>query len=483
MDINNNNNNRTRDSRRPPPSPPFTANAFPKRRHSTIPLHRSSQEVELELMQDTDTVRLKAKKERDREREPSKRRRAFYSHNTDEEDDTLANELHAGDVFDAGFSRALSSNTASSSAPDSNHRRTFRPTSLPVLPPRPPSVSREIIGVTVPRKARSACGKRTHESSRSADVASSPSLKKMKLIGPKTRLPMESKSCSSTEEDIEIEIAELLFDLKTSNNNYSPTTLPSADADKKKAEDHSSSALATNNSDQYAKVEKLSTESAKALVCGNAEDGPGHEIGSLEAPNLENDLNSGAGCGILPDGRSEFFSSESPSKLDVDKHEDSASTRDVPAIPEDKGQRVDKFEIDLMAPPPMMASPERDFFSMGENSVKLEDEAERLVKKEKMKEEDNKVTMDELKLDLKPSKHTEEHDRNMEQPIKLTNLKVEKAGESSSLPLSIAALEGPGNLMAVRYLIIYFPWILLSFCCVIGGVNAVIGDFSKISNC
>ncbi|MED6135360.1 hypothetical protein PIB30_045689 [Stylosanthes scabra] len=41
----------------------------------------------------------------------------------------------------------------------------------------------------------------------------------------------------------------------------------------------------------------------------------------------------------------------------------------------------------------------------------------------------------------------------MEQPIKLTNLKVEKAGESSSLPLSIAALEGPGNLMAVsRYM-------------------------------
>ncbi|XP_015969555.1 protein TIME FOR COFFEE isoform X1 [Arachis duranensis] len=457
MDID---NNKTRDSKRPLP---FTANAFPKRRHSTIPFRRSSQEGEVQLVQETETetVRLKGKGERDREREPSKRRRGSY-----EEAESVTNEHQDGDVFDAGVSRELSSNTASSSAPDSNHRRTFSSTPLPLVPPRPPSISREIIGVTVPRKARSAGAKRTHasrafgtseeQSSRSAVAASSPSfstvsLKKMKLIGSKTRLSEELKLCSSTDEDIDIEIAELLFDLKTSNSSHysssqklesstSPSTLPSDDADNKKVEDHSSSALAT----QFVKVEKPSDD---------ADNGPGHEIGSSEAVKSENDLNSGAGCDILPDGRSEFFISETPSKLDVNKHEDSASIRDVPAIPEDKGQRMDKFEIDLMAPPPMMTSPERDNFLMCEDSVKLKDNAERLAKKEKMKEEDKDVAMDELKLDLKPGKHIEEQVRNMEQPIKFTNLKVEKTGESSSVSLSIAVSEGPGNLLAVsRYM-------------------------------
>ncbi|KAL1312214.1 hypothetical protein HN51_038809 [Arachis hypogaea] len=456
MDID---NNKTRDSRRPLP---FTANAFPKRRHSTIPFRRSSQEGEVELVQETETetVRLKGKRERDREREPSKRRRGSY-----EEAESVANEHQDGDVFDAGVSRELSSNTASSSAPDSNHRRTFSSTPLPLLPLRPPSISREIIGVTVPRKARSAGAKRTHaspafgtseeQSSRSAVAASSPSfssvsLKKMKLIGSKTRLSEELKLCSSTDEDIDIEIAELLFDLKTSNSSYysssqklepstSPSTLPSDDADNKKVEDYSSSALAA----QFVKVEKLSDD---------ADNGPCHEIGSSEAVKLENDLNSGAGYDIFPDGRSEFFTSETPSKLDVNKHEDFASIRDVPAISEDKGQRVDKFEIDLMAPPPMMTSPERDNLLMCEDSVKLKDNAERLAKKEKMKEEDKDVAMDELKLDLKPSKHIEEQVRNMEQPIKFTNLKVEKTGESSSVSLSTAVSEGPGNLLAVRYM-------------------------------
>ncbi|XP_016204629.1 protein TIME FOR COFFEE [Arachis ipaensis] len=273
----------------------------------------------------------------------------------------------------------------------------------------------------------------------------------MKLIGSKTRLSEELKLCSSTDEDIDIEIAELLFDLKTSNSSYysssqklepstSPSTLPSDDADNKKVEDYSSSALAA----QFVKVEKLSDD---------ADNGPCHEIGSSEAVKLENDLNSGAGYDIFPDGRSEFFTSETPSKLDVNKHEDFASIRDVPAISEDKGQRVDKFEIDLMAPPPMMTSPERDNLLMCEDSVKLKDNAERLAKKEKMKEEDKDVAMDELKLDLKPSKHIEEQVRNMEQPIKFTNLKVEKTGESSSVSLSTAVSEGPGNLLAVsRYM-------------------------------
>lgn len=42
-----------------------------------------------------------------------------------------------------------------------------------------------------------------------------------KAIGPKTRLPKTSKSTSSTQEDMEIEIAELLCGLMTSKNQES----------------------------------------------------------------------------------------------------------------------------------------------------------------------------------------------------------------------------------------------------------------------
>ncbi|CAK7346588.1 unnamed protein product [Dovyalis caffra] len=99
----------------------------------------------------------------------------------------------------------------------------------------------EMIGVSVPRKARSASVKRSHESwvsgnggfgsedrrasispaaSRSFEAASPPSSnvsvrKKTKPSGPKTRLPKVSKSsASSGQEDIEIEIAEFLYGLK-----------------------------------------------------------------------------------------------------------------------------------------------------------------------------------------------------------------------------------------------------------------------------
>lgn len=48
-----------------------------------------------------------------------------------------------------------------------------------------------------------------------------------KAIGPKTRLPKTSKSSSSTQEDIEIEIAELLYGLMTSKNQESSQKLES----------------------------------------------------------------------------------------------------------------------------------------------------------------------------------------------------------------------------------------------------------------
>ncbi|TKY62445.1 TIME FOR COFFEE protein [Spatholobus suberectus] len=428
---------RTRESRRSSSSMP--ANPFPRRRHPTISLRGSSQEEARE------TVTLKANNNNKRDREWSKRRRGCNSHSTEEE--SVGNEQDA---------RMHSSNTASS-ASDHNQRGRNR------------NVTDEVIGATVPRRTRSASVKRPHHSwveEQSAEAASPSSSnvslpKKMKSTGPKTRVPS-----SSNQEDIEIEIAELLYGLRTSQNHDSSSSqkveasdsrpprsaTPSIDAEKKKVEDYSSSfTLPPNNStaesvriksEQHVKTEKPSPESPR--MSG------GHGIGSSQGPKQdieEDNLNSGAGCGETAYGRSE-------SKLDVDKH-NCASTRGMnDDVPGDNGQH--EFEIDLMAPPPVTLSPERDNLSRGEDGVKVEDKVESFVKKEKTLGEIEEV---EKKFDLeKPNKHNDlvtsqelgEQDRNKEQPTTTsTNPKLEKTVQCSSMSLSTAVSERPSSLFSL----------------------------------
>ena len=87
---------------------------------------------------------------RDRDRDSanrSKRRRGSHSQSTEE---SVGNEQDV-DVVDVGVSKIRSPNyTTSSFASDHNHRRSFTPA-------KPPSfkITDEMIGVTVPRKARS----------------------------------------------------------------------------------------------------------------------------------------------------------------------------------------------------------------------------------------------------------------------------------------------------------------------------------------
>ncbi|XP_061341373.1 protein TIME FOR COFFEE-like [Gastrolobium bilobum] len=426
---------------------PSTPNAsFPRRRHPTISLRGSSQEGQVELQE---TVRLKAKRDRD----SFKRRRACNSHRTENESVGNEQQQHC---------------ETASSISDQNHRRIS--TAL-----RPWNITDEMIGATVPRKARSATVKRAHESwmeeqsFQSAETASPSSSnvslrKKMKSIEPKTRF-LKTTGSSSTQEDIEIEIAELLYGLRTSKNHESSSqkleasdSHPSTDAEEKKGENYSSSAPAPNNStaesfriesEQPAKMEKPSPESPSRSGC-QGDNASCHENESKEDIKEEN-LNSGVGCGDTADGRSELFSVESPScsksKLDVDK-QDSTSTRVMCAVPGANMQRVDKFEIDLMAPPPMTLSPERDSLSRGEDKM-----VERLVEKEKTQEEIEEV---QIKFDLeKPNKHKdiatnnelEEEDRNKEeQPTTSRNSKVEKTVQSSSMPLSTTVSEQPCSL-------------------------------------
>ncbi|KAI4301252.1 hypothetical protein L6164_034547 [Bauhinia variegata] len=544
---------RTREGRRSSMSA-TTTNGFPRRRYRTIGLRDSSEEGQVELQE---TVRLRAvtcKRDRDRDRDRDsssnrgKRRRA--SHREEGEQSTEESVGNEDDYVVEDVSRMLSPNTASSIS-DQNHRRSF-PTSRPLRPTPPPwKVADEMIGVPVPRKARSASAKRSHDSWASASggteeqifrqrsnspgrlsvEATSPSssnvsVRKKKSAGPKTRLPNAFKSSSSPQEDIEIEIAEVLYGLMTSKNqetsqklesndthgishdsktllssqitypqtsilprSTSPSSRPFNDEDRTKMQDYST--LVSNNStaesvkiasEQPGNVETLPLEPAKILSL-NDDNSAGRETVSSEATIEDNgdNLCSGAGYDVTADRRSVSVTRKlsSCSKLNVDK-QDSAAKRVISAVTEVKSQRVEKFEIDLMAPPPMVLSPEREGLSRGdftsesmtldvelkrEDNIKVEDKVERIVKKEKAPEEIEETKLnafkekqDLLKLDLEKatrdndsltSNKLEERDRNGEEPPALTNPKVEKTVLSCSVPLSTSGW--PSNFPPLGY--------------------------------
>ncbi|XLT46169.1 hypothetical protein HN873_038773 [Arachis hypogaea] len=422
-------------------------------------------------------------------RSSQSRREEGDEHSTEE---SVGNEQDDDIVQqDAGATATGSVNTTSSfAASDQILRRSY-------VPPPTLKVTDEMIGVAVPRKARSASVKRSNENCVSASGGggdrnfrqqsnspvepASPSSssvsvkKKMKAIGD------SSETLKSQSSDIEIEIAELLYGLRTSKKN---DTSSSKDADKKKVEEcNSSHALVPCNS-TTAELVSVQTEQSASVHChgGNA---VVNESGSSEAPNdvIGEDKNSGAECGVFTDGRSASPVREKPkwlTELDVEK-QNSASTKVVPTVPGTSGQRVGKFEIDLMAPPPVMPSPEDDL-SKGDvipetkpwalnlekkredSSAKVED-MEKTFKREKTAdetEEAKKVTLrercDVLKHDLEkpnnvndtsPSIKLEEQNSNKEQYTRLSNPKVEKTAQYSSMPLSTAGSGHPNSLSSV----------------------------------
>ncbi|KAL1329633.1 hypothetical protein AAHE18_12G055100 [Arachis hypogaea] len=470
---------RTRESKRSAMASSTAAgNGFHRRsRHRTIALRESSEEG----------VNKRGRSKR--LRSSQSRREEGDEHSTEE---SVGNEQDDDIVQqDAGATATGSVNTTSSfAASDQILRRSY-------VPPPTLKVTDEMIGVAVPRKARSASVKRSNENCVSASGGggdrnfrqqsnspvepASPSSssvsvkKKMKAIGD------SSETLKSQSSDIEIEIAELLYGLRTSKKN---DTSSSKDADKKKVEEcNSSHALVPCNS-TTAELVSVQTEQSASVHChgGNA---VVNESGSSEAPNdvIGEDKNSGAECGVFTDGRSASPVREKPkwlTELDVEK-QNSASTKVVPTVPGTSGQRVGKFEIDLMAPPPVMPSPEDDL-SKGDvipetkpwalnlekkredSSAKVED-MEKTFKREKTAdetEEAKKVTLrercDVLKHDLEkpnnvndtsPSIKLEEQNSNKEQYTRLSNPKVEKTAQYSSMPLSTAGSGHPNSLSSV----------------------------------
>ncbi|KAF2314873.1 hypothetical protein GH714_037010 [Hevea brasiliensis] len=323
------------------------------------------------------------------------------------------------EIDDGRVSRMLPPNATSSSSvlTSHSHRKSLPPTGVGLRQVPSLKVLDEMIGVSVPRKARSASLKRSHESwvsgnggfgedlkhrrastssvSRSAE-ASPPSSsdisvrKKMKLNGPKTRFSKVWKS--TVHEDIEIEIAEVLYGLmkqsqgsKEENDaENSLQKLESKDANaskKRKLEAESAtfqnSSIASSVKDESEqpvkmelvspKVEKISTYNVEP--CEDSRN-TGDSRAASKSPELQEEVIKQVDSksaieepGVASDEKSVSPEEElaSCTKLDVD-FQDSTVKKAISNTSEVEGQRKGTFKIDLMAPPPMVSSPERDGF-------------------------------------------------------------------------------------------------------------------------
>ncbi|KAI5395172.1 protein TIME FOR COFFEE isoform X2 [Lathyrus oleraceus] len=476
---------RTRESRR------SSTNGFPKLRHRNIPLRDSSEVGAAELRE----APSKRGRNRDKDRDSSsKRRRGSHCHIDEDEqgtEESIGNEQY-NNYRDAGLSRIRLPTPVDS---DQNYHRNFTPDKPPLF-----QKTDEMIGVAVPRKARSASVKKSHEKWIAArgggeehSFRRQPNSPGGAELLPATALPSSNvsskqkmkamgdiaKTSKSSSSDMEIEIAELLYGLMTSKNHESSSQKldatinhnASIDVEKKKSEDcNSTEELIMIHSEQPADV--------------GSHDGSAtcHENGSSEVQKKdigEDNMYLDAGFGgSSADGRpvSTTWGSQSCSKLDADKQY-SGSARVMPSALEDNTQRVCKFDIDLMAPPPPPLTLSRegnhlsqsgltseikklapDLEMMSEDSIKVEDKVERLVTVEKVPEEIEAANLDVKKLDvlkhymvkpnndneIKTNNKLEEQDRNKEHSTALSNSKVQTIARSSSVPLS-AAVSGPSG--------------------------------------
>ncbi|XP_062021622.1 protein TIME FOR COFFEE isoform X1 [Rosa rugosa] len=265
-----------------------------------------------------------------RERVSNKRRRGEESHERMDEEDCKV------EVED---NMVLSQMSSSSSARRRNHM---------VVKVSKQDQPLKLIGVQVPRKARSASGKRSRENSSSGNdgVGKDQNLqklsveprKKMKPTGVKNRPPKSLKSSSRTvEEEIEIEIAEVLFGLmkqsQSSRDSDSVESSPSNREDKDRygiRNDSKTSISEQENSHvsdpELKNVSKENNSNAEAV-----------EVESDQKPKMETSLPNW-------EPKSEDVSGS------VELQKEEAKPLEVPEL---KSKREDKFEFDLMAPPPM----------------------------------------------------------------------------------------------------------------------------------
>ncbi|XP_027367092.1 protein TIME FOR COFFEE isoform X2 [Abrus precatorius] len=588
----------------------MAANGLTRRRHRTNSLRDSPEEDGAMELQEPSRLRDRGsgKKDRDRERERererdrlgrSKRRRGdrlMHSSREDGGEDTSEesiNDVDEDDDEDGGGAgggasvRMLPLNPSSltsSSSLSNHHRKSYPPAKVFRAAPPTWKAADEMIGVSVPRKARSASTKRSHEcwaSSgggiapeqnhqqpstspvRAASVTpASPSSsnasvrKKIKQNGGgKFRPPKmtSSKSASSAQEEIEIEIAEVLYGMmrqpqgpskqeiiatdstkfdsrephKSSGDAKSPisnsqsappqnsstyVTPMSAVAPKRKRprpvkhEEENpaifsvrSSPISKAESDQPSKMETCSSNLDKANagsataaenlansqpVQASSEAAKPESNGSSESKPLTEEVEKQKEVGL---SKEVAVAPQSPKKespalqVVVDEREDVKATKANPSMSESENQREEKFQIDLMAPPPpLRSSPERD---VANNSVadaekevkpamKEDEKTHRMNKEEAVaaemgkargkggENESQKERVIDLHLDLEKSDRVDtsgnvsmvnkKQQHQNAQRQQQTN--AEKNVQSNSLPLPMSVPSWPGGLPPMGYM-------------------------------
>ncbi|XVE73127.1 hypothetical protein DITRI_Ditri11bG0092700 [Diplodiscus trichospermus] len=544
---------RNREARRSNLSP---SNGLPRRRQRSNNLRDSPEDGEME-MQETMRLRERAsKRERDRDLlSLSKRRKADKvvlpeSNNREEGKESTEESSSEEEEYDT---EQLSNRKISPSARVSRQ----------VLPLK---ATDEMISFPVPKKARSATVKRSHEnwvagnggfveeqnhrrasisparrsveSDRLSPSSSNGSVrKKMKTNGPKTRLPKTTKLSSSVQEDIEIEIAEVLYGLMKQSqsskkedsagnpfpklesehaNGFSADIKPCASP--QIASSAQNITQPTVLSDPLASVApkkkkvdaddsptplKLENEQrTKTEICSPKQGQISGLNGVISESNLDESsaktasvlMESRENVDMINQGDSKPSAEEEPNSVDgavtreksvsTDKEsaksdadfQDSTMTRVTSTMTKVEGQREEKFKIDLMAPPPMVSSPERDSpvdFTMDPKYKVLDTESllmqkvdilakdeVKVVKKETRAEDSRgkntdtiREKRDSLNLDLeKPNQDSggdcckiEQHGKN--HPLS----KVEKTAQSSSVPMPITLAGWPNGLTPLGY--------------------------------
>ncbi|KAI4317795.1 hypothetical protein L6164_025636 [Bauhinia variegata] len=612
----------------------MAANGLSRRRPRSSSLRDSPEEdgqVELQeptRLRDRGTGKKDRERERERDRErdrdrlsrSSKRRRGdrlMHSSNREDGGDDTSEESVNDEEEDedddgtGGSVRMLPLNPSSlSSSSLLNHRKSFPPAKVfraaPVW-----KAADEMIGVSVPRKARSASTKRSHEcwassggivaepihrqastspvrtsaSAMGMGASQSPASpsssnasvrKKIKHNGPKLRPP---KSSSSAQDEIEIEIAEVLYGMmrqpqgptrqeimandsreannKSSSDGKSRVSSPisnsqsaqllsssvppqnsissaaplSAVAPKRKRPrpvkyDDESSAILTVRSSLISSTTKAeSDQPSKVETCPNFDKNSGSaaENGAVsydltnsqavpvsseaqpESIKLESNISSDSKALIEESerqdaglGKEEPHSPKAEKKdapvprLDDDR-EDVKATKANQALSESENKREEKFQIDLMAPPPpQRSSPEGDVeinfvadakpitidaerevkplikedeksLRMGkEDGVAIETEKVRAMAEEAEAQKPVSVQKErniDLQLDLEKAdrdsgngnvvgkRHNQNSQRQQQQQPN-----SEKAVQSNSLPLPMSVPSWPGGLPPMGYM-------------------------------
>lgn len=461
---------RSREARRS--SSMATTNGLPRRRQRSTSVRDSPEEGQLELQE---TVRLRdraSKRDRDREllKNRSKRRRGPSREGGEEStEESVGEEEEEEDEEEFQVS--------------DNHRRNFPP----ARGSRQWKVADKMIGVPVPRKARTASTKRPHENCVSGNggvgeepVRTSPEVgspsssnvsvrKKMKPGGPPPR-NRPSKVSKSSSEDIEIEIAEVLFGLKKQSQSNKTQESNGNELEPRdiKGSPHDSRAsfgvgAVEKSSIAAAESEKVESEQQPEKMDACTPRASSHEsLESQEEATLKREDSKPSGI-----GDEKPISAPPCAESDVvfdDLQNSTAGTKADSA----GSKQEEKFEIDLMAPP-MAASLDRegngftDSISDLKAPVKSEEKVERFVmevvleeheeEKKKEKKKKRRETIGEKrelpKLDLeKPNQDSSSGVRSTKASIP----KVENTSQSGLTPLPIAVTGWPGGLPPLGYM-------------------------------